>query len=298
MYPAAFDYHRAKSLEDAAALLSNLGEDARPLAGGQSLIPLMKLRLASPRHLVDLNFISGLSYIRQDGDTIRIGPLARHAEIETSPVCGQIAILHDCASGIADVQVRNRGTLAGSVAEADPSGDWALVLLTLETEIACVGPKGERTVALRDFITDAYTSVLGAAELIREVRVKVPPKKSGGAYIAYKRSAPVYATASAAAHLTFGDGDVCTRAAIALGCVGLTTIRAEQAAKALEGQTITAKTIDAAADAARQAADPQPDLRGSVEYKRTLVSALVKRAIHAAAQRARGEQVTISHEYA
>ena len=298
MYPAAFDYHRAKSLEDAAALLSKLGEDARPLAGGQSLIPLMKLRLASPRHLVDLNFISGLSYIRQDGDTIRIGPLARHAEIEASPICGQIAILHDCASGIADVQVRNRGTLAGSVAEADPSGDWAPVLLTLETEITCVGPKGERTVALRDFITDAYTSVLGAAELIREVRVKVPPKKSGGAYIAYKRSAPVYATASAAAHLTFGDGDVCTRAAIALGCVGLTTIRAEQAAKALEGQTITAKTIDAAVDAARQAADPQPDLRGSVEYKRTLVAALVKRAIHAAAQRARGKQVTISHEYA
>ena len=298
MYPAAFHYHRAKSLEDAAALLSNLGEDARPLAGGQSLIPLMKLRLANPRHLVDLNVIHGLSYIRQDADTIRIGPLTRHAEIEASPVSRHIAILHDCASGIADVQVRNRGTLAGSVAEADPSGDWAPVLLTLETEVACLGPKGERTVPLRDFITDAYTTVLRSAELVREVRVKIPPKKSGGAYIAYKRSAPVYATASAAVHLTLGDGDICTGAAIALGCVGLTTIYALQAAKMLVGQVITSKAIDAAADAARNAADPQPDLRGSVEYKRTLVFALVKRAIHAAAQRARGEQVEMSHEYA
>ena len=297
MYPRPFHYHRATSLQQAAAMLADLGEEAKLLAGGQSLIPLMKLRFASPQHLVDLNFIP-LSYVRQDGDKIAIGPLARHAEIAASVAGRQIAILHDCASGIADVQVRNRGTLAGSIAEADPSGDWSPVLLTLDTEVVCLGPNGERTVPLRHFITDAYTTVLGPAELIREIRVKLPPKRSGGAYVAYKRSAPVYATASAAAHLTLGDGEVCTRAAIALGCVGLTTIYAEQAANALEGQPITAESIETAADAARHAADPQPDLRGSVEYKRALVAALVKRAIQAAARRARGEQAEMSHEYA
>ena len=298
MYPRPFHYHRATSLQQAAGMLADLGEEAKLLAGGQSLIPLMKLRFASPQHLVDLNFISGLSYVRQDGDRIVIGPLARHAEIAASAAGRQMAILHDCASGIADVQVRNRGTLAGSIAEADPSGDWSPVLLTLDTEVVCLSPNRERTVPLGKFITDAYTTVLGPAELIREIRVKLPPGRSGGAYVAYKRSAPVYATASAAAHLTLGDGDICTRAAIALGCVGLTTIYAEQAAQALEGQPITAKSIEAAADTARQAADPQPDLRGSVEYKRTLVAALVKRAIQAAARRARGEQVEMSHEYA
>ena len=298
MYPAPFRYHRAGSLLETVTLLSQLGDDARILAGGQSLIPLMKLRLASPRHLVDVNFIPGLSYIRAGNGTLQIGPVTRHAEIETSSAVQQIPILHDCAAGIADVQVRNRGTLAGSLAEADPSGDWAPVLLTLETEVVCLGLKGERTLPLSDLISDAYTTVLDPAEVIREVRVKVPPKTSGGAYVAFKRSAPVYATASAAVQLTLGGDDICTQATVALGCVGLKPIVVAGASKALTGQRLTDKTIDAAADAAREAAEPQPDLRGSVEYKRALVAALVKRAIRAAVRRARGEQVEMNHEYA
>ena len=278
-------------------MLSQLGEEARPLAGGQSLIPLMKLRFANPQHLVDLNFISGTSFIREDSGTLRFGPLTRHAEIENSPIAAKIPILHDCAAGIADVQVRNRGTIGGSLAEADPSGDWAVVLATLGTEIRCLGTNGERTIPLTDFIKDAYTTALGADELVSEVVVKFPPKNSGGSYLAFKRAAPVYPTASAAVQLVM-EGDVCKDAAIALGCVGLTAIRSREAEAALRGQSISEKTIASAGEASQAAADPQPDMRGSVDYKRTLVGALVKRTIAIAVRRARGEQVTTSHLYA
>ena len=298
MYPRPFHYHRAHSVEEASSLLSTLGEEARLLAGGQSLLPLMKLRLASPAHLVDLNFIPGLGYIKQDEGAIRFGALTRHAEIEASRVAQQIPIIHDCASGIADVQVRNRGTLGGSLAEADPSGDWAPVLLTLTTKARSVGPQGERTIPLSDFFVDAYTSALGPAELLREVVVEIPPKNSGGAYLAFKRCAPVYATASVAVQLTMQDTETCREAKIALGCVGLTAIRAGEAERALQGQPVTPKTIEAAAEAARVAADPQSDIRGSVDYKRGLVAALVKRAIQIALRRSRGERVEVSHIYA
>jgi carbon-monoxide dehydrogenase medium subunit len=297
MYPRAFRYHRAASLKEAVSLLSQLGEGAKLLAGGQSLIPLMKLRFANPSHLVDLNFIPGTSYIKREGDAIRFGPLTRHADIEFSDMAAAIPIIHDCAAGIADPQVRNRGTMAGSVAEADPSGDWAPVLLCLQTEVRCLSPKGERSLPISDFIKDAYTTTLAQDELISEVLVKLPPKNSGGAYLAYKRCAPVYASASVAVQLTLNDG-VCRDAAIALGAVGLTPIRARDADAALRGQAVNAKTIEAAAEAARAAADPQPDMRGSVEFKRNLVAALTRRAINFAIRRARGEQVEVSHLYA
>jgi len=258
---------------------------------------LMKLRFANPAHLVDLNFMSGTSYIKRDNGTLRFGALTRHAEIEASAVVAKIPILHDCAAGIADVQVRNRGTIGGSLAEADPSGDWATVLFTLSTEVRCLGANGERTVSLTDFIKDAYTTALAHDELVSEVAVKTPAEGSGGAYLAFKRSAPVYPTASAAVQLTMED-DVCKDVAIALGCVGLTPIRAQEAERALRGKALTAKTIADAADAARAAADPQSDMRGSADYKRALVGALVKRAIEIALRRARGEQVEVSHIYA
>jgi carbon-monoxide dehydrogenase medium subunit len=297
MYPRAFHYYRAGSLKEAATMLAQLGDDAKLLAGGQSLIPLMKLRFANPAHLVDLNFMSGASYIEGDNDMLRFGALTRHAEIEASIVVAKIPILHDCAAGIADVQVRNRGTIGGSLAEADPSGDWATVLFTLSTDVGCVGTNGERTVSLTDFIKDAYTTALAHDELVSEVAVKVPAAGSGGAYLAFKRSAPVYPTASAAVQLTMED-DVCKDVAIALGCVGLIPIRAEQAELALRGRTLTEKTIAGAVDVARAAADPQSDMRGSADYKRALVGALVKRAIEIALRRARGEQVEVSHIYA
>lgn len=298
MYSRPFHYHRAKSLAEASALLAQLGEGARVLAGGQSLIPLMKLRLASPTHLVDLNFIPKLSYVEKDSKTIRLGAMTRHTDIESSAVAQEIPILKDCAAGIADVQVRNRGTLGGSLAEADPSGDWGPVLLTLSTQVRAVGPQGERTIQLSDFFVDAYTTSLGPGELVREVVVEIPPKNSGGAYLAFKRCAPVYATASVAVQLTLDDKNICRQARMALGCVGLTAIRPGEAERALQGQTINRTSIEAAAEAARAAADPQPDMRGSAELKRELVGVLVRRAIVIAVRRARGERVEGGHIYA
>lgn len=297
MYPRAFHYHRAGSLEEAAAMLSEFGGEAKLLAGGQSLIPLMKLRYANPSHLVDLNFIAGTSYIKEENGTLRFGALTRHAEIEASTVASRIPIIHDCAAGIADVQVRNRGTIGGSLAEADPSGDWATVLMTLETEVRCQASKSDRRVRLADFIKDAYTTSLAQDELVSEVTVKVPSPGSGGAYLAFKRSAPVYPTASAAVQLTM-EGDSCKDAAIALGCVGLTAVIAKDAESALRGQRINDKSIAEAGDAARAAADPQSDMRGSADYKRTLAGSLVKRAIDIALRRARGEKVEAGHIYA
>lgn len=297
MYPKTFHYHRAATLKEASALLGQLGDEAKLLAGGQSLIPLMKLRFANPAHLIDLNFVAGTSYIREEAGVLRFGPLTRHAEIEASDLAAKIPIVHDCAAGIADVQVRNRGTIGGSLAEADPSGDWATVLMTLECNVRCLGPSGERSMPLHDFIKDAYTTALRHDELVSEVMVKIPAAGSSGAYLAFKRTAPVYPTASAAVQLTMDD-DTCRDAKIAMGCVGLTAIRATEAEKVLRGKALDAKAMDGAAEAARAAAEPQEDMRGSAEYKRQLVGALVKQAAGIALRRARGERVEASHIYA
>ena len=171
-------------------MLAQLGDEAKLLAGGQSLIPLLKLRFANPHHLVDLNFIAGTSFIAEAADGIRFGAMTRHAEIEHSNIAAKIPILHDVAAGIADVQVRNRGTIGGSLAEADPSGDWATVLATLHVKVQCVRASGARIIALTDFINDAYTTALAQDELVSEVMVKIPAAGSGGAFLAFKRSAP------------------------------------------------------------------------------------------------------------
>ena len=278
-------------------MLSQLGSEAKLLAGGQSLVPLMKLRFANPEHLVDLNFVPGASYVREDGGSLRFGALTCHADIEHSELAAKTPILHDCAAGIADVQIRNRGTIGGSVAEADPSGDWGAVLLTLPVQVHCLGPQGSRTVPISEFFLDAYTTALQPSELISEISVQTPPPGSGGCYLAFKRTAPVYASASAAVQLTMED-DTVRHAAIVLGAVGLLPIKATEAEAALKGEGISRETVNAAAEAVRAAADPQPDMRGSADYKRALVAALTKQALEVAARRARGERVEVSHLYA
>ena len=298
MYAAPFSYYRAASVQEAAKLLQELGEEARVIAGGQSLIPLMKMRMARPTALIDINFIPGLSDVQTPKGELRFGALVRHADLEHSAAGATLPILHDCAAGIADVQVRNLGTIGGSLAEADPSGDWGTALLALDTSVICSGPSGQRTVPLENFITDAYTTVLAHDEIVTEVRVKVPSKNSGGAHLAFKRSAPVYPTASASVQLTLGDHNMCKDARVVLGCVGLKAIRAKEAEGVLRGKPLDEKNIRAAVDAARAAADPQSDMRGSADYKRVLVGALVHRAIEIAARRARGESVEAGHEYA
>ena len=278
-------------------MLAQLGEDAKPLAGGQSLIPLMKMRLSRPSALVDLNFISGLNSIARKDGHLSFGALVRHADVENSREASAVPILHDCAAGIADVQVRNRGTLAGSLAEADPTGDWGPVLLCLETEVHAAGVGNSRAIPLGKFFKDAYTTELAHDELIREVRVKIPPKNSGGAYIAFKRCAPVYASASAAVQLTLGEKDTCKSARIFLGCVGLMPVHAAEAERELAGKKISSRSIAAAAEAAMAAAEPSSDMRGSADYKKLLVKHLTRRAIETAVARARGEQMEVTHEY-
>lgn len=278
-------------------MLSQLGEGAKLLAGGQSLIPLLKLRFASPEHLVDVSFVREGAYIRSANGSLHFGALTRHCEIESSPLVAAIPMLHDCAAGIADVQIRNRGTIGGSLAEADPSGDWANALFALDAQVRCVGPNAQRSVPLRDFIQDAYTTALAHDEVVAEVVVKSPPKGSGGAYLAFKRAAPVYPTASVAVQLTMEDG-VCRDAAISLGCVGLIPIRVPQAEDALRGGAVDGKAMAAAAEAARLAADPQDDTRGSAAYKRALVAGLVRRALEIAVLRAVGKDVEVAHLYA
>ena len=181
MYPHAFRYHRVASLQEAVGTLGELGEDAKLLAGGQSLIPLMKLRLSSPSHLVDLNFVPGVSYITRSNGDLRVGAMARHAELAAADAVRSVPLLHDCAAGIADVQVRNRGTIGGSLAEADPSGDWGAVLLALPAEVRCIGPAGERTIPISGFFLDAYTTALAPGEIVSEVVVRVPKNAAGGA---------------------------------------------------------------------------------------------------------------------
>jgi carbon-monoxide dehydrogenase medium subunit len=297
LYAAPFSYHRANSLQEAVKLLQELGEEARLIAGGQSLIPLMKMRMTRPTALIDINFIPALNEIHAPKGELRFGALARHAEIENSRAASEISLIHDCAAGIADVQVRNQGTIGGSLAEADPSGDWATALLALETTVVCFGKNGQRTIALEKFIKDAYTTDLEHDEVVTAVHVKMPPKGSGGAHVAFKRCAPVYPTASVAVQLTLEGKDACKDARIVLGCVGLTSIRAKDAEAALNGKAISEKTVKAASEAARAAGDPQSDMRGSADYKRLLLGTLVKRAIGIAARRARGEPVESGHEY-
>jgi carbon-monoxide dehydrogenase medium subunit len=257
----------------------------------------MKMRMARPTALVDINFVGGLSGIQSHNGELRLGALARHTDIEMSEAVAAIPMLRDCATGIADVQVRNQGTIGGSLAEADPSGDWGAALLTLETSVACAGPQGDRSIKLEDFIKDAFTNVLAHDELVREVIVKKPPRNSGGAYLAFKRCASVYATASAAVQLTVDSKDMCKDIRVVLGCVGLMAIRAKRAEDELRGKKIDGKAIQRVSEAAREVAEPQNDMRGSADYKRVLVGALVKRAIGIAVRRARGEKVEAGHEY-
>jgi carbon-monoxide dehydrogenase medium subunit len=301
VYPHPFRYYRPGSLNEAAAILTELGEDAKPLAGGQSLIPLMKLRLSAPSALVDLNFIPNISSVERRNGTLHLGAMARHSDIEYSDAASAIPIIHDCAAGIADPQVRNRGTIGGSLAEADPNGDWGTVLLTLDTHVHTEGPDGHRTLPLSEFFLDAYTTQLRSAELINDITVKVPAARSSGAYMGFKRCASVYSSAGVAVQLTLdgtGDENTCADARIVLGCVGLTAIRATKAEAELRGKPITPQNIDRAAESGMNECDPQPDMRGSAEYKRVLIRALVKRTAHAALRRARGEKVEVSHEYA
>ena len=296
MYPAPFRYHRADSVENAIALLSELGDTARPLGGGQSLLVLMKLRFEEPTGLVDLGFIPGLSEIIVKDGQAHIGALATHAGIARSDLASTVPIVGDCARGIADNQVRSRGTIAGNLASGDPSCDWPTLLTTLDAQVHCQGPDGTRDVPVADFVEDLYATVLGPAEIVTGVSFAVPGEGSGGAYMAFKRCAPAYPTISVGVQLSMA-GDSCQDARVALGSAGMTSIHATHAEDELRGKPLTDETMASAGEAAAAQSDPVEDQRGSEEFKRQLIRVLVKRAAAAAGRRCAGEQVEVSHEY-
>lgn len=296
MYPAEFEYFAPATVAEALALLARYGDDAKILAGGQSLLPMMKLRIASPKYLIDVNRIPALGDIRETDGRLVFGALCRHADIATSPlVRAHLPLMIDAATLTADVQVRNRGTIGGSLSHADPGGDWPAALTALETTVVATGPSGDRTVPLREFILDAYTTGLAPDEMLTAVSVRIPPPGSGGAYVKFEKRAGDFAVASVGIQCHLGAADRCEAIAISLGSLGATPIRAHAAEGVLAGQGVTDGRLSEAARLVEQAADPFDDTRGSVAYKRHLAGVLFRRGFDVARARAHGEHAPTLH---
>ncbi len=286
MFPNVFDYYKAGSIAEAISLLSKYGDDARPLSGGQSLVPLMKLRLVNPGVIIDLNPIKDLDYIRRTNGTIEIGGLVRHADVESSPLMKTtLALAVDGAELVGDMQVRNRGTVAGAVAEADPGGDWGPVLVALNGKVECQGPGGKRLVDAADFYVDFLTTVLEPAEIVTGVQLPVPEGRSGGAYLKLERRSGDFAIVGAAVQLTMGADGTCTSIGIGLSGAGITPIKAKDAENALKGTKLTDGDIAEAARLIDGVIEPVTDVRASAEYRRQMVGVFFKRALKAAQAR-------------
>ena len=289
MIPASFEYSSPKTLSEAISLLQQHGADAKILSGGQSLIPLMKLRMAAPKHVVDINGIAGLSYIKEDDGFLTIGALTREADVDASQlVRDRYPLLADTAGVIGDPLVRNLATVAGNLAHADPANDHPATMLALGASVVATGPKGTRTIAISDFFTGIFTTTLAPDEILTEIRIPVPQAGSGGAYLKVERKVGDFAAAAVAVQITLEGGSF-TSAGIGLTNVGPMPIKATRAEKALIGKAAAESTIAEAARIAAEEADPAEDLRGSVDYKRSLVRVLTGRALRLAITRAKGE---------
>lgn len=286
MIPGTFDYHRPASVREAVALLADLGEEARPLAGGHSLIPMMKLRMARPDHLVDLAGIKELKGVREEGGEIVIGAMTtQHELIASDLLAGRIPILREAALLIADPQVRYVGTLGGNVANGDPGNDMPALMLCLDASYRVAGRTGERTVKARDFYKGAYATALASAEIVVALRIPAPAAGHGWAYEKLKRKVGDYATAAAAVVLTVKGGR-CTAAAVGLTNVADTPLLAAESAAALVGTAIDEAAVARAVAAAEAIAKPSSDARGPAEYRRKMAGVMVRRAILRAKARA------------
>lgn len=290
MLPPAFDYATPKSLPEAIELLKSRGEGAKVVAGGQSLIPLLKLRLAAPSILVDIGRIPGLEYIKESEGFLRFGALTRMADVESSPlVTRRYPIIHDASAVIADPIVRNLGTVGGNVSHGDPANDLPAVMLALDAQFAILGPTGLKTVAARDFFLDTFSVALARDEILTELRVPVAPPHSGGAYLKVEQKVADFATAGVAVFLQLNPRGECVRAGVGLTAVGPKAIKAVKAEEALVGRKATdLEAVNRAAVLAAEASDPPSDIRGTAEYKRDLVRLLVARGARRAYERAKG----------
>ena len=289
MIPPSFEYHVPDSVSDAIGMLKRYGSEAKLLSGGMSLIPLMKLRLAEPAHVIDINRISGLDHIKEEDGFLRIGALVREADLEKSSLIRRkYLLLLDTTLVIADPLVRNRATVGGNLAHGDPANDHPATMLALQAELVVVGPQGERRIPVTGFFTDLFTTALSSDEILTEIRIPIPPPGSGGAYFKLERKVGDFATAAVAVQLTVAKDDLCERVGIGLTNLGLTPVKAQKAEEALRGKKIDGESIKRAAQLAAQESEPTADLRGSEEYKRDLVRVLTVRALNRAFERSRG----------
>ncbi len=287
MYPASFEYLQPKGISEAIEILRRHGDDAKLLAGGQSLVPMMKLRVARPRYLIDIHRIDELNYVREEAGQLRCGSMTRHAQIEGSLLIGEkLPILREAASEIGDAQVRNRGTLGGSLVEADPSGDYGAVVLALDAQLKCLGPKGERVIAAAEFFTFAYTTALESDEILTEVIFPLPDQSSAGVYLKLERVAGDFAIASAAVQLSLQKNGACAKVGIGVTGAGTVPLKALSVENLLHGRTITPELIDEAGRLIQEGAEPIEDLRGSASYKKKALSAILRRALREALRRA------------
>jgi carbon-monoxide dehydrogenase medium subunit len=283
MYPASFEYLVPSSLQDAIGLLQKHGDDAKLLAGGHSLIPSMKLRLVEPKYLIDISRLPNMSGIRQEGGSLVIGALTLHADVAASDVARRQAPgLAEAAERIGDVQVRNRGTIGGSVAHADPNADYPVILLALGATMAVTGPNGSRSINADDFFVDLFTTALEPHDVVTEVRVPAAP---GSAYAKFPHPASGYVVVSAGAALTKDGSGNCAAARVAIGGLGGKPVRAGAVESALAGKPLNADTIVTAAGHAADDTDPDDDLYASAAYKRHIATVMARRALEAAAGR-------------
>jgi len=286
MIPGSFDYHAPTSIDEAVQLLQTHGYDAKVLAGGQSLIPAMRFRLAMPEVIIDINQLSDLRYIRAENGHLAIGALTHESSLDESEIVqSSYPLLADAAQVIADPLVRNLATVGGNIAHADPANDHPAVLLAYNAEVTAHGPNGTRTIGIDDFFVDLFENALSDDELLTEIRIPAPKSNEGGAYVKVERKVGDYAVSAVAVQLTM-NGNVCTAARIGLTNVNSVPMRAINAEQALIGQSVDDDILEAAGQAAAAECDPSPDLRGTVEYKRDLTRILTKRAIQQAIERA------------
>ena len=287
MISTQFDYMRAQTLDEALTLLAQ-NEDAKILAGGHSLIPAMKLRLAMPPLLIDIGRIADLSYIREDGGQIHIGAMTSHYQIESSELLKQICpLLPECAGHIGDVQVRNKGTIGGSVAHSDPAGDWPAAVIALNAELVVASKDGERTIGADKFFVDLMTTALGPGEILREIRVNKPSGRFGQAYVKMHHPASGFAVVGVAANLALDDHGVCRKASIGITGVSSKAYRATAVESALNGNALDDEATANAAGHATDGVDVNGDLFASEEYRRHLAQVYTRRAIASASERAK-----------
>ncbi|MFS8639990.1 MAG: xanthine dehydrogenase family protein subunit M [Symbiobacteriaceae bacterium] len=288
MITPPFDYVAPRTVTEAVQLLRKHGYEAKVLAGGQSLIPMLRFRLLEPALLVDINRIEDLAYLREEGGFLRIGALTRHADLENVPgLERRYPLLVATARVVADPLVRNRGTVAGSLVHADPAGDWGAAMLAAGAQVVVTGPDGSRTLSIDEFLVDTFTTAMAEDELLTEVRVPIPPERSGGAYLKLERKLGDFAIAAVGVQVTLNAAGECTRAGIGLCAVGPISLRASRAEEYLVGKPLTADTIAEAARLAAEQAEPTSDQRGPEDYKRDMVRVLTQRALQEAAERAR-----------